>query len=223
MMKQNLKDYLILILSIFLFSYYIYSNNEIKNNENNVEALIDSLRIEKNKADELEYQKKILITSKKNLKEYNETLFNELKKEKGKVKTIIKTKIKIETDTLYLKSDGILIQKDNYIINFKYDSLNRLILGHTKFTLKDSLLTNIQTTILKNELKLNLVTGIKKNKKNLEIFVRSDDKDVIIENIQGAIIDAPKPKKIGIGVFLGYSTNFKPTVGIGISYNFIRF
>ena len=43
---------------------------------------------------------------------------------------------------------------------------------------------------------------------------------------ENAVLKAKKPKPFGIGVQIGYGTNgsdFKPYVGAGVSYNFIRF
>jgi hypothetical protein len=63
-------------------------------------------------------------------------------------------------------------------------------------------------------------------KKELYENIFSSNPNAVISGITSVKIDQAKPIKFGIGLQIGYSWNgssFKPTVGIGVSYNIIRF
>lgn len=60
----------------------------------------------------------------------------------------------------------------------------------------------------------------------VDIF--SDDPRIKIGNIKRYTVAEPKPKKIGIGLQVGYSYNpfnneWRPSLGFGLNYNLIRF
>jgi hypothetical protein len=79
-------------------------------------------------------------------------------------------------------------------------------------------------------------TGIKERERQIEIFVRSDYPGFSVSSIEGALIDPRKsevirsyfpPKKWGLGPQVGGTISregkISPYLGIGLSYNFIRF
>lgn len=88
--------------------------------------------------------------------------------------------------------------------------------------------------IIYNEVECSeIVDNLKKQLENCDTVVQLKDtiiykKEIVIE-YKDKIIDKmviPKPKPFGIGVQVGATTNLKevkPYVGIGISYNLIRF
>jgi hypothetical protein len=82
--------------------------------------------------------------------------------------------------------------------------------------------------------KLSLIRQDYKKRKNIfsgykyytDILI--PDKRVTIENMQSLTIESPSVKKFGIGLQIGYAFNpatskLDPTIGVGISYNLIRF
>lgn len=88
--KNSIVQRVLLLLGAFVLIILLVNScnknkeKEIKYNQN-ISYYTDSLRIERNKVNELEYTTNILSASNKNLEELNTDLSNELKKEKGTV------------------------------------------------------------------------------------------------------------------------------------------
>lgn len=101
---------------------------------------------------------------------------------------------------------------------------------------------SIKIKITKDINKFSLITGLEEDKETnlLKIFVRSDYPGFTVSKIDGVIIDPQKSdliksyfptKKFGIGFQVGYGLGANnngiirlgPYLGIGISYNLIRF
>jgi hypothetical protein len=155
-------------------------------------------------------------------------LQNELKVQQGKVTnsvgfsgntkfdTIIKTQIKYVYDTLYQDGDTILIPLQKYAVhhndrwmNINFDS--------------DSSTTEISIQV-ENEYTVSLV----KKKKKYEAIVKNYNPYSSVSEISAISLQGfPKPKKFGVGVHLGYGINssfkIQPYIGVGVSYNVIRF
>lgn len=133
-----------------------------------------------------------------------------------KFDTIIKTEIKYVYDTLYQDGDTILIPLKKYAVhhndrwigvNFDSDSSNTTI--------------SIQ---VENEYTVSLV----KKKKKYEAIVKNYNPYSSVSEISAVSLQGlPRPKKFGLGVHLGYGINssfrVQPYIGIGFSYNVIRF
>ncbi len=132
-----------------------------------------------------------------------------------KFDTVIKTEIKFLLDTFYVNGDTVVIPKlvqsvhhnDKWInINIESDSLN------TSFSVKTF-----------DEYTVSLV----KNKRKWDALIKSSSPYSSVSEITTALINPPKPKRFGIGVHIGYGINsslqLNPYLGIGVSYNVIRF
>lgn len=133
-----------------------------------------------------------------------------------KFDTIIKTEIKYVYDTIFQDGDTILVPLKKYAvhhndrwINVNFDS--------------DSSNTTVSIQV-ENEYTVSLV----KKKKKYEAIVKNYNPYSSVSEISAVSLQGlPRPKKFGLGVHLGYGINssfrVQPYIGIGLSYNVIRF
>ncbi len=133
-----------------------------------------------------------------------------------KFDTIIKTQIKYVYDTLYQDGDTILIPLKKYAVhhNDRWIGVN--------FD-SDSSKTTVSIQV-ENEYTVSLV----KKKKKYEAIVKNYNPYSSVSEISAISLQGfPRPKKFGLGVQLGYGINssfrVQPYIGIGLSYNVIRF
>ena len=98
-------------------------NAQVKIQDMNLNALKDSVRLQKNKAGEATYVKNTLLASKKNLENLNKALAEELDKQKGKVIVIEKVITETKVDTHYVNNYLTSYKNGNYSLDWKYDSL----------------------------------------------------------------------------------------------------
>jgi hypothetical protein len=188
----------LVILLIWQFSHSKNLENKLIVSEQNKKALLDSVRTMKTKNGELESARIALAGSKKDLEKLSADLSRELKKEKGKVKTITQVEIQYKTDSSNNPSTASLIDSIGTIRADIEDSC-RIFRGYTSFILSKGKITDPRFILERDEFNLNLITGLRERDKQIEIFVRSSCPGVTIQDIQGAIIDPNdpliKPKK----------------------------
>jgi hypothetical protein len=258
-MKKYKKDLIyiagIIILSLFLLKQ-CNSTSDAKREqlitEQNIFALKDTVRAVKNKANELQYQKGILIATNGNLKDLNKDLAAEVDKQKGKViflQTVVadlKNKPpKFIPTEVYIYPDGRRSLKWNYDTIFSPGN-SRKLAGESFFVVDSTShvfkVIPLYTDINKDAMSIKFTTGITKNTKEdrYEIFVKSDYPGFSVAQIDGAFIPTkdpifgapPKPKRYGVGVNVGGNVSYnpftkQPYVGIGIQvglqYNFKQF
>lgn len=238
-----------LLLGAAVFGYYQYDKvkglefqDAIK--ENNIKALNDTVRVEKNEIGQLQYTKQSLIADKNNLSSLNKKLGDEVKNQKGEIIFLSSTVAKLRGDTNKVVVHEIeKISDSEYVISGSmeniYDTLNY---RSVKFKSKIRVDSNRNVTVLnskmeKDDFSFNVITGLKEENNNLRIFVRSDYPGLVFSKIDGALIDPRKSKTIksffpdkkwGLGfqtgVGLGICNQVTPCVfvGIGVSYNFLR-
>ena len=113
-------------------------------------------------------------------------------------------------------------------VGFKSD-----IIGESRFTLNNNSIGPDSTFIRKNSMELTITYGMREVKDQYEVFAISPSKFVTIKDLDGAYIIKKQicpPTKIkhwGIGPQIGFGLTtdlkFKPYIGVGISYNLIRF
>ena len=245
--QRNTLLLLVVVMGIILFISFkscTNANNQIRINEQNIKALNDSVRYNKNKVGDLEASKNVLITEKKGLGDLNDDLAAELKKESAKVYELNKLLLSFKNkpgDTIWMYSTLIKYPNGEFGLAWNYDTIystnnSRNIAGVSKFRIKDSLIIPTKTFISKDDINFSLVTGLREKGDNLEIFVRSDYTGFNVTGIEGAVID-PKDnpilkkymvqKKWGVGPYVGVGvgTNLKPSIqiGIGVHYSLFRF
>lgn len=209
--------------------------------EQNYKASQDTIRIVKDRAGRVEYNKLAFLTDKvDNLAKLNTDLADEVKKIKGSVSTIVKGEVKIVEKPVPFLVNGQLLDS-TVIANFKYDTTYsegnfRKLAGYTKYDIRSGVSTGEKTV---DEIGVKFVTGIKNlDKGKPEIFLKSDYPGFQVTAIDGAILD-PKlfqPKKktplITPSITVGWTplmwdnkaqvvranpANFGVTVGIGFN------
>jgi len=249
--QRNLLILIILLLFVsfgVLLNRHINIKNKLTISEQNNKALTDSIRVTSNKVGDLVFSKNIFVSKTEELKKLNSDLFLELKKERGKVREIVKLVSEIKSDTIYLPNTIVEYVGGNKGLVWNYDTIfslgnERHISGVCKFNIDtNGLVKPLFTEIHRDEIKFNLITGIKENGDNVEIFVRSNYPNFNVTDLSGSIIDPKnhpvikkfvKPKKWHIGPFVGVGlgVNAWPSsnvglgfqVGFGLSYSLFSF
>lgn len=253
------RNILIVIILILLagvglaFNKISNLNTDLAIAEQNEKALNDSVRVMENRLGDVEYAKNILISEKKDLKNLNKNLAEELKKEKGKVfelteyiANISNTNPDGSVDTVYVDNYLVVYADGDYGLEWEHDTIydannERHLAGISKFNVDSSgLVTPLETIITRDEIKFNVVQGLREKDGNVEMFVRSDYPNFEVEELDAVIIDPmkhpvlkkfTKPKRWGIGPYIGvglqYGFNNKLSAGVqgglSIHYSILRF
>ena len=227
---------LVAVLFLIVTCNGVQKENRLSNQLNLYKTLIEDTLVQyRDKNGVLSSKVKVLeVLNKNQILELNtnkQTLIrlqDELKVQQGRVTnsvgfsgqtkfdTIIKTKIKYVYDTLYQDGDTILIPLKKYAVhhNDKWIGVN--------FD-SDSSKTTVSIQV-ENEYTVSLV----KKKKKYEAIVKNYNPYSSVSEISAVSLQGfPRPKKFGLGVHLGYGINssfrVQPYIGIGVSYNVIRF
>lgn len=213
--------------------------------EQNNRALTDSIKHVKDKAGDIEAVKSSFVSKLSDLGQLNKDLYAESKKEIGELKALIKGNIDASSGDVVMSNElkkypddktfGLLFEKT------KVDSgMTWTINGESKFKLENNTIFPGQTEIFNNSMKLKIVLGFKENEKDYEVFARSSNPNVKFDELSGVLFIPKKPdpilsppakdKKFGLGIHLGYGVGFlnkqlmlTPYVGVGVSYNIIKF
>ena len=225
--------------------------SQIKIQNMNLDALNDTVRLQKNKEGEDTYVRKTLLASRDNLEKLNKNLADELKKVKGQVLVLQNVETVIKTDTQYVNNYLTVYEDGSYSLDWKFDSTfsennYRKFSGNSFFKI-DSITHKVTpgaTRINQDELGFSFITGIREKDKALEIFVTPKYPGMKITEIEGAIIDPHKsdvlksmfPDKkfsfgpyVGVGIGSGYGLNGSPitgamfNVGFSLQYSLFKF
>jgi hypothetical protein len=212
--------------------------------DNNIKALNDTVRVEENKLGQIQYSKQALIADNTNLSSLNKKLGDEVKNQKGQILFLSSSQAGLKLDTpKIIIHDMQKLSDSEYVINLSlkndYDSVNfRAIEVKTNILIDSNrMLSVVKSQMTKDNFSFNVITGLKEEKGNLRIFIRSDYPGLTFSKIDGALIDPRKsdviksffpPKRWGIGFQAGAGIGVGKTVqpcvymGVGVSYNFIR-
>jgi hypothetical protein len=146
------------------------------------------------------------------------------------------TRLKLRVDTLLedVEHNGQIIHIDT--VTIEGNPANAILLPFS-FTKKDEYLQlngtfNSQGKLdisLKIDVPLDIWTGISKETKKPICIATSKNEYINVLSISSLKLDTQKPKRYGIGIMAGYGINLSgtvkanPVLGVGISYNVIRF
>ena len=257
-MEKRRKDGVLIvgIVILFILLFKQCSNNDLLKDKlsisnQNLAALKDTIRLQKNKSGEDTYVIKTLLTDKENLEKLNKNLREELDKQKGKVVYITNTVTKTKTDTHYVSTYLSSYGNNSFSLDWKYDSIfspdnYRKFSGSSFFkidTINNKILPG-NTRIDSDEIGFSLVTGLREKDGSLEIFVTPKYPGMKITKMEGAVVDPDKSqilkdmfpnKRISVGPYIGIGMGglynlggemiFGPVlnVGIGIQYSIFKF
>ena len=225
--KDYVKDGLLILLTILCIILLLFSKCTADKNErlqNNIEVLIDSVRVTELKNGDLLYSKQILEVDNKELAEavgLEKNKRKEVEKELGeKIKLLAKVDGKIRVDTLILKDTVV-----------ETDFGNRI-----NFNFKDQYLSLDGTTCLSNGIAQTKINSLSMDVpafigKNKQFFIRSENPYVSFPNIRVAE-EITRPKRWGLGIQVGIGCGYNlvdkgffagPYIVFGLSYNFLTF
>ena len=225
--KDYVKNGLLILLTILCIILLLFSKCTADKNErlhNNIEVLIDSVRVTELKNGDLLYSKQILEVDNKELAEavgLEKSKRKEVEKELGeKIKLLAKVDGEIRIDTLILK-DTVVETDFGSRINFNFKDQYLSLDGTT------CLSNGIAKTKI-NSLSMDVPAFIGKNK---QFFIRSENPYVSFPNIRVAE-EITRPKRWGLGIQVGIGCGYNlvdkgffagPYIGFGLSYNFLTF
>ena len=227
--KDYVKDGFLILLTILCIILLLFSKCTADKNErlqNNIEVLIDSVKVTELKNGDLLYSKQILEVENKELSEavgLEKNKRKEVEKELGeKIKLLAKVDGEIRVDTLILKDTVV-----------ETDFGNRI-----NFNFKDQYLSLDGTTCLSNGIAQTKINSLSMDvpafigkTNNKQFFIRSENPYVSFPNIRVAE-EITRPKKWGLGIQVGIGCGYNlvdkgffagPYIGFGLSYNFLTF
>ena len=227
--KDYVKDGFLILLTILCIILLLFSKCTADKNErlqNNIEVLIDSVKVTELKNGDLLYSKQILEVENKELSEavgLEKNKRKEVEKELGeKIKLLAKVDGEIRVDTLILKDTVVETDFGNRI-NFNFNDQYLSLDGTT------CLSNGIAQTKI-NSLSMDVPAFIGKTN-NKQFFIRSENPYVSFPNIRVAE-EITRPKKWGLGIQVGIGCGYNlvdkgffagPYIGFGLSYNFLTF
>jgi len=251
----KIKNYLLPIISIIAVLFIILflrqcsltanaKKDTIRNSQianQNYHALNDSIKIYKNKVNQITYNKPIAEMSINDLKQYNPDLYQKIKNEGGDIKIIYRTNV-VYRDTGSVKNVIVQLDSNEYALNYNYYSkdsslhVNSTNLFYLEQTLNHICVNPGISTINDLSLKMGFTTGIKKEGNLFKIFLTPDNDNIVVTKLEGADVSnllippVTKKKRFSIGPYIGYGIVFKgnaynigPGVGICFGYSLIRF
>lgn len=245
---------IIIILLIILFFTTKSCQNaklEAEISKNNIEAIQDKLRTEKNKAGEIQFLKRALVSDLKSLKDLNSTLYDEVQKMNGKVLAMSKNMIDIEGTLVGIEINTrgekpIKLKSDTLVVPYTYTDRNekntwsREVIGESVVLMKNitdsTYALPIYNKLKSDKMSLQIFSSIRKRESDdkFEFVLRTDYPNITL-NPEGFIdpsifasnnTSLTQDKWI-IGPFIGVGVNssfgIAPQIGIGITYRIIGF
>lgn len=224
----------ILIIIILLLSvgvWYFYNQNASLTTKLEVEtqnrvAQGDSIRKIKTKNGDLVFQKAVLISEKKELKNLNKNLYNEVDKLDGKIIQLTSTIIKMELvmDTIV---NNTLVENGNnsfgivWSTDKKFGEGNRrFISGVTNFKININpsgvTVIPINTIITRDYLNIAVLSGLKEYNGIIDSFFTTKFPGIEVTKLDTAILGSNKfpnknnNKKIGLGFYTGFGGTYNP-------------
>ena len=173
----------------------------------------------------LEVQNAKQVLELKSNREIVKYLQSEIQKYKGKkpeVITVIQERIKFDTifktDSTIIYIDSTGKEREEFLVKFNNDWVN----------LKGKV--NFQSSDISIEINNKYSVAFMRNKKTkkIEVLVTNDNPYSKVTDMLAYKVTLPKPKYFGIGITGGYGLDlmsFKPVpfIGVGVTYNVIKF
>ena len=207
----------LIVLCIYLWRGKKYSE---KVSTNNIETLTSDIKEFKTKQGLWASEKQAFQGTEKDLKQIiksKDEAFQKLLKTFKKPVAAAVIKTVTEIDTVFIPYEK-KFELPEFNLDFNADTKHYTI--HGTSTNKG---VNIWDISIPNT--LNLVIGKKRTgflKYGYKINVENSNPNIKTTNLDGFDFQ-PKPKRFGLGIFVGYSTELEVVIGVGVFYNPISF
>ena len=216
-MKNNIIITALIVLCIYLWR----SKNQVKYTAtNNIEALTDSLGHYKNKEGVWVAEKKLFQGTEKDLRQViksKDKAFQKLLKTFKKPVAAATVKTVTQIDTVFIPYET-KIDLPVFELPFSKVAKHYSISGTSTnkgISISEVSIPNTQ----------NVVIGKKKIgwfKSEYRIEIKNSNPLIKTTDLDGFSF-RPKPKRFGLGVFVGYSTDLEVVIGVGVNYNILSF
>ena len=216
-MKNNIIIAALIVLCIYLWR----SKNQVKYTAtNNIAALTDSLGHYKNKEGVWVAEKKLFQGTEKDLRQViksKDKSFQKLLKSFKKPVAAATVKTVTQIDTVFVPYET-KIDLPVFELPFSKVAKHYSIKGistNKGVGISEVSIPNTQ----------NVVIGKKKIgwfKNEYRIEIENSNPLITTTDLDGFSF-RPKPKRFGLGVFVGYSTDLEVVIGVGINYNILSF
>lgn len=172
---------------------------------------------------EVQNAKQVLeLKSDREIVKYLQSEIQKYKNKKPEVITVIQEKIKFdtifETDSTIIYIDSTGKEREEFLVKFNNDWVK----------LKGKV--NFQSSDISIEINNKYSVAFMRNKKTkkMEVLVTNDNPYSKVTDMLAYKVTLPKPKHFGIGITGGYGLdlmNFRPVpyIGVGVTYNVIKF
>lgn len=210
--------------------YATHKKDDLIIANNNIEALTDTITQKELKNGELLHYNQSLVLEKQELEKYLQISQQEVKdlekKLNSKLLYISKLEGTIKTDTIYIENTVSTTDSLSYRYSFMKDTEYYTICGYTDVDENHKSFT----TITENTIPLKLKVGLTQDWK---IFVTSDNPNVNLTSIEGALVDKKtflkqqNKDRFSIGIQFGFGAqyglmhrqfDYGPYIGIGAEY-----
>lgn len=249
-LNSNMTVVLLIVISVLLGLYALERKGKYQLNRN-VLILNDSIRQYKNRMGELYSQVNGYVITEEQLRDANSQLYDEVQKLKNqKPIFIVKEQVKIEYRDTMIVSGVNEIMNGNGSKTFdvkwgketKFDKDNSISLNGSTSLVIDTALNALSSSAKIDKLDVNasiFISYTEEKDGKLNLNARTDFPGLSFTRMEGYIIDPMKTKafknlqskkRFGISAFGGIGTAFDgtsiravPTVGVGLTYDFISF
>ena len=239
----------VLIVIVVILSFFIFRQcgtiadleQDKQVSQSNVAALTDSLVTTVDELGNVKSERGAFQARNRDLRQLNESLSETVDSLKNNPIIITRTRTVVERDTVFdIDSAGEFLGDNEFRITF--ESLDRgdwgvrEIAGASRFrVIGDTTITDIQTDIVRDVIEMTITTGFRETEDGmLRIFATTNFPGVQTLDVEGALLDPRlyvsrdevQRQRFGIGFQLGYGftsdMRLSPYIGVGVSYNLIR-
>lgn len=234
--------FILLLICAMMYTRIQNLEHQLNISEQNIIAVNDSIKYERQKNGELQASIASYIAAEKELKNLNKDLYDKIKQQEGKVISLNNTIVQLVQDTTLLRRylveketllDSILqIDEGLYLarwgMTYSYDSTNfDIFTGSTYIKVTNMYpleLAHINSEITSRITQIDLTWGQKIEDGALRIFIQSGYPGFTVAQMEGVLIDPStnpffkdimKPKRwfSGFSVGVGASAGFNLTTG----------
>ena len=214
----------IIIAGLTIICIYLWRNGNERQNTatNNIAALTDSVTHYRNKQGLWVAEKKLFLGTEKDLKHIiksKDKAFQKIIKsfKKPVAATIIKTEVHIDTVFIPYENPS-KFKMPVFELDFSSETKHYTIHGTSTekgVNILDITIPNTQSIVIGKK-----KIGFFKYEHRIEVI--NSNPLIKTEDVDGFSF-RPKPKRFGLGVFVGYSTDLEVVIGVGVTYNPISF